>query len=1528
MSYLYLNFIDNLEEGQGKKSCGKRDIYTMSLKEQYELLRRKIPAAPISLQEFIKYMCPDIEDKNYFISMPGFDRKINQSDRGLKRIYNIVIRPETNKLHSQILPARYDVILIGDVTLRERMTDITVKGIELIDSKAVKYGEWPLYCRAACAFEQKTLQGREKTVPDYGTRELSDSVLTNDIVIKLAKLYPVPNPEEAKGVLEKWKKYIEFRKYYLAKQTENCKEITNVTICDSYMVTKNVYRRNQEWYADLLLDGNDVFAKSEQVMLSEAVDEAEPFPLIRVDIERSRKALLESIQGKGKPKFETHLQRYTKEPMGLSAKPPKYDEKDSWKGVQQYLLGECYQFTYNDIEPDCSALDNECKREIADEHRQIDTKYQSIIKSEVERFMQEQNAPLTSKYTEQLERYQSELAEKLDCDVQENKDKDVRKAYEEEVNRKTEPERKVYDSAKNACNAFEKSLKKPSGQEKEKLAWLRKVAENARTMYESAQKKAEKEVSLRSFYLARNERLVKRKCTSLEMEHQAEERELRQQKTEQLNRQYHSSIEDEKSKVKLEFTKKYDDIKAEKIENETIRRYMIYFKPENGIAKFTDLQKALEGTNAKFLVFDNRAEKAKIYRQQKALDALDGGYVKNPFLPSYLFNPKSLKQSECIIEELDWCLESLNDSQKLAVRRALASESIFLLQGPPGTGKTQVIAEITAQLCKRGKKVLISSETHKAIDNVFERLPKIPEIRPLRLIPTTASKETNYSPEKLVDNLYRNISENLRRQVRKFENFEETKANFDDQMRTLRMEYEKLLRLKKAVAEKRNELQNINAEVNRLNVELEKLRADLTRFTEQEDVLRRTVNYMESFLFEREGVDIGTMSAFRDQVMELCFKFSCFESLKINHVAQLIAMGEDEIEEELSRLLSGDKVLALEQEREELRNRMAKLRDPDTDEAPEEGAEGYVEYKELRSRLIKVSEQVKALNKGTNFDVTDTKLYSILPDAVTHQSLLRELKGELKTFKEQLNRICAEATKQVSAQQVEIEKDKTRLAMDIAEKQLEISNQKYRYEQLSVDERVEEYGELNSVLKQKITRFFHDFDIVREYGNMEEAFSIIREEWKKLERGYDANRAENAVKIPMYKEIEKYLSQEDILEEDRRTYTRELYSNVNVFGITCTSRDKYSPAQHKELGEYGIGDIDIHSQGIDVVIVDEVSKSAFLDLLIPILYGKTVILVGDHRQLPPMYDLRHMKKEDFEGLDETIISERINNEYTALYEECFFKTLYENIPTDFRVMLNKQYRCHSHIMEVFNHFYGGSNKGLQVGREQQDDEKDHGLTVRINKKTIIERTDHVVFVDCPEYESSAYVGSTSKVNEQEANVAITLLKELDVASGELFRTGKFKVDQNRGKDERPSVGIICTYGDQANLITKKRRNQQFKNFSGKQDEKLVISTVDDFQGDERDIIIVSMVRNPAPGKPFNLEFIKKFERINVAFSRARKLLIIVGNRQFLSKNGIIDLPNLNGRRELDQYNFPVYQKIIDTIAVKGKILTAEEILGE
>ena len=1537
MGYLYLNFLDNLEKG----SKSWDDFYTTSLTEQYEVLKRKLGGyASGTLQEFIAMAFPANTLKYYNISMPSFDRRMKENRFGKQCIYNIVIRPEKDSYLSYILPSNYDFIVIGDVTFGS-VIDITVKGIELIDSKVAKFGEKKVLCTAACAFSKKEIPnratGRTSQVADYGTRDMHDAVLTNDFVSSLAnQLYPVPHPEKAMKVFSDWLKYIQFRKYYLGKQSERCEEITDIAVCNSYMITKEAYRRNEDAFSAYLLDGIEQFSKGEQIILSKEVTGSDSFPLIRIEIAKNRKQILSDTygrNGKGKPKYEANLQRYTRESMGVSSIPPKYDEKGNMKGLKAYLLGERYLFTYVDVEPDLTALDKKYEKDYASACAEIDSKYLSIINSELVKFMEGQTPIVRRMYDVKLAQYKQELDDSLERDIEENGDKEIKRAFETELAKKLAPldaqRKKKHDEIR--ANMKKLKDKKLSEDEyDEEYDALRASAETVDMEYYQEVDKIKASISLRDFYVRRNQELLSKKEKSLAISFQSEIECIKKEKKAQLEVQYRGSIENEKTEVKERLQSKLKADKAEKIENETVRKYLIYFRPEDTNEKVKDLEKQIEAIDANYLTYDNRAEKAKIERQEKALNSILGGYVKNPFLPTYLFSPETLAQTvRDTTKEPEWCLESLNDRQKLAVRRALASESLFLLQGPPGTGKTQVIAEITAQLTKQGKKVLISSETHKAIDNVFERLPKIPEIRPLRLIPSQNGKETNYSPERLVDNFYLNISGNLEKQVRRFEHFEETKLVFDEQMKALRFDYEKVLKLKRDNANIERERTSLIDLINKLNIELEQIRETLSIAKEETEKYRRTNKYIESYRFDGEGAVEIYMEQFRREVQDLLLSFACLEEVPIDKVYELARIDVETVRDELNSILSEDIIVKLKSRQQELRGILSGLRDPDTDEAPEEGDENYEEYKKYQTELKNVVNSIKTAQSSATFDFSESIIFALVPSIINSKELLKQLPEELTAFKIKLQGVVNSIKSNLDVKISSLSQKESEIEYAISDKQLEISEKKKRYEELGENEGIEAYGELNSALKQKITRFFRDFDIVKEYDsdNLEEAFTIIAEEWRKLESGYKSTQQENKVKIPMYKEIVKYLSQEDILEEDRQSYTRELFNNVNVFGITCTSRDRFTKNQLQELDRYGIESVDIRTQGIDVVIIDEVSKSSFLDLLIPILYGKTVILVGDHRQLPPMYDLRHMRKDDFEGLDESIISKEINDGYTALYEECFFKTLYESVPSDFKVMLNKQYRCHSHIMEVFNHFYGGNQKGLTVGKKQQDDEKEHNLSVKINGNSIIEPKHHIYFIDCDQRESSAYEGSTSKVNEQEAAVAMVLLRELDKASTELEKQGKIKVSKDKKIDERPSIGVICTYGDQANLIKKKRKYQQFSGFSGKQDEKLVISTVDDFQGDERDIIIVSMVRNPA-GNRYDAEFIKKFERINVALSRARKMLIVVGSRKFLTEAGVIDLPDLDGNHALDKVNFHVYKEIIDTINFRGRVLTARDIIGE
>lgn len=1487
MPYLYLNFADRLEKGTNFQ--GRTDIFGESLVKQFEDIQRRF-SLDCDFPTFAKTVFSPVTPKTYHVFLSGFNRKVSE-DKGGKKINNIVIRANTDdETLRRYIPREYDLILIGDLYLGSPVS-ITIKSLEIIDSGTLKTGELDLpNCLVASAFGKKTItlrDGKSFIGLDYNVTDLKDSILSNDDVVRLSNLLPISQNayKKAANYLKKWEDYIKFRNYYLSAQGGKLVEFASVKACDSYMITRDAYRANSGRYENHLLAGlkKDVNTR-EQIVITQNAPEAEAFPLIEVDIERNLKELMSDMEGgerRKQPKFESYLKRFTRQDIGLTngKRVPRFKEDTNPQPRISMTFGDRYLFTYEDIEPDVTDIENKYDSQLTRAKREIDAHYNNLINSQVMDFIKEQEKSLNESIEKQIEAYATALRATLEKDVSENKVQSIRDRHKHLVKKD-----KIED--------------------------------------EDEQKKL-----LRSLYEERNESLISGKRNELNVEKDRKILNLSKTKQNELTNYYKAQIEKDKRDKENELLPLKDQEIAKRKEEQTYRLYRIYFRPEDALDTYSVIKSKIEKAEAKYLMPDQRAEKAKIDRERNALEAFRDGNIRNPYLIPYLFSPEKLPNIYSDDdEEPDWNLESLNDTQKLAVKKALKSESIFLLQGPPGTGKTQVIAEITAQLARQGKKVLISSETHKAIDNVFERLPKTPEIRPLRLIPSSNAKTTDYSIENLVENFYKNIVGRVDKQIRRYENFQETKEKFSEDMKKLRLDYGRLLDLKRSNQETENEINSLNRQMDEARYHLEDLRASLSDLKSDSNALSLIIKSIEAHDYGSEYVTSEYRDSLNKEVGELFAKYESFKGIEVDKVRAVMRLDPEEVKEEVNSLLDQTDALALEARAEELRNKMRALIDPITLDAPEKGAPGYEEYSSYRKELIEISAKIKEAD--SNFIVSDSDLLSLFSSLGSNPELLRSLPADLPIVQREVKRIERNIILTIDDKVTAINREIDDRNAKINDSQIRISEIKTHVSELKGKQEMGEAEALEVSLKKRIETFFKDFDIFAEYDkdDLNDAFRVMDNEWERLSNEQKKNSSHNEERVPIYKKIKKYLSKGDILEDDARNYTKSLMDCVNVFGITCTSRDSFSTTQLAALGQYGIDSVDIKGEGIDVVIVDEVSKSSFLDLLIPILYGKTVILVGDHRQLPPMYDLRNLRENEFEGLDPSIITYEKNKDFTELYEECFFKTLYEKVPSDYKVMLRKQYRCHSHIMEVFNHFYGGSVNGLTVGKAQQDNEKEHGLTVFINKQSIIEPRHHVIFVDCEGKEASED-GSTSKVNYEEADVVVALLKAINASSQDLKRQGKFKIDKDRDIDERPSVGVIATYGDQAGLIKKKTKKVNFADFSGKSDERFIVSTVDDFQGDERDIIILSMVRNPV-SKIFNADFITKFERINVALSRARKLLIVAGNRKFLSEKGVIDLPDIEGRQALDKNNFHVYREIIDTIAYRGRILDAKDILGE
>ncbi|MCB2211770.1 AAA family ATPase [bacterium] len=307
-------------------------------------------------------------------------------------------------------------------------------------------------------------------------------------------------------------------------------------------------------------------------------------------------------------------------------------------------------------------------------------------------------------------------------------------------------------------------------------------------------------------------------------------------------------------------------------------------------------------------------------------------------------------------------------------------------------------------------------------------------------------------------------------------------------------------------------------------------------------------------------------------------------------------------------------------------------------------------------------------------------------------------------------------------------------------------------------------------------------------------------------------------------------------------------------------------------------------QGFDCVIIDEVSKATPSELLVPALLGKKVILVGDHKQLPPILpnDISHAEAAAELGLDEKIVQHLRDTLKKSVFGELFEEM--ETLKLGRTLILTRQYRMHSQIMNLVNQFY---NEHLLIGLPDLDEQRQHDI--HIGNWLRPER--HVLWLDLPMGWTHEQSGSSRK-NEAEADFIVVLLERLlkDLKRQELDHT----------------VGIISMYGSQAGLI---ERKTQSINPELMKRAAVRIGTVDSFQGMERDIIILSLVLN-GPHARVN-KFLSSANRVNVAMSRARRLLMIVGSSNVY----------VSADPSADKY----YQRALECARLTGAWVRADEV---
>lgn len=337
----------------------------------------------------------------------------------------------------------------------------------------------------------------------------------------------------------------------------------------------------------------------------------------------------------------------------------------------------------------------------------------------------------------------------------------------------------------------------------------------------------------------------------------------------------------------------------------------------------------------------------------------------------------------------------------------------------------------------------------------------------------------------------------------------------------------------------------------------------------------------------------------------------------------------------------------------------------------------------------------------------------------------------------------------------------------------------------------------------------------------------------------------------------------------RSEFCRLYKSNVNLVAATCSicgSRD-FGESYSNMFGGNERSDM-----FFDVVIMDEASKATPLEMAVPLVLGKKIIVIGDHKQLPPMMDENTIDSA-LEKIGKKDIAEKLQK------AESQFKRLFEaaaKVRKTIVATLDTQYRMHEQIMNTIKQFYQeelAATGGLKCGITETMDIPDlsnkgsrwHGITLN----PIIEPSTHAVWIDV--HTPETYLSPGYK-NEGELKAIDLVLKALQQADG----YSEFLKAQNKPEDTE--IGIITFYSAQ-NREIKKKYDHRFNKHIKK--GEYICDVVDRFQGMERNIVIVSTVRSNPKN---NIGFAKEIERINVAFSRAKRLLIVIGNKRQFESN--------------------------------------------
>lgn len=267
----------------------------------------------------------------------------------------------------------------------------------------------------------------------------------------------------------------------------------------------------------------------------------------------------------------------------------------------------------------------------------------------------------------------------------------------------------------------------------------------------------------------------------------------------------------------------------------------------------------------------------------------------------------------------------------------------------------------------------------------------------------------------------------------------------------------------------------------------------------------------------------------------------------------------------------------------------------------------------------------------------------------------------------------------------------------------------------------------------------------------------------------------------------------------------------------------------------------LDGQKFGTLFIDEAAQALEAACWIPIRKVSRVILAGDHCQLPPtVKSLAALKA----GLGKTLMERIVENKPEVV------------------TLLKVQYRMNEEIMRFSSDWFYGN----QVESAPE-----------VKYRSILDLDIPMTWIDTSEFElpedssltfKEEFVGeSFGRINKAEAELTLLALENY-------FK----KIGKERILDERIDVGIISPYRAQVQYLRRQLKKKEWvKPFR----HLISVNTVDGFQGQERDIILISLVRANDEGQ---IGFLRDLRRMNVAITRARMKLIILGDASTMTRH--------------------------------------------